>query len=75
MSYADPSKIRKHRVTIYLDDNEQALVEAMKNFDGGELSPRLREMMLEGVRRILHGDDYGMASPAIEGALKALHQR
>lgn len=75
MAYADPSKIRKHRVTIYLDDNEQALVEAMKNFDGGELAPRLREMMLEGVRRILHGDDYDAASPVMEGALKASHQR
>jgi hypothetical protein len=70
MSYADPSKIRKHRVTIYLNDSEQVLVEAVKNFEGGELAPMLRDMMLEGLRRVLHGEHGALTSQGSEGVLR-----
>jgi hypothetical protein len=71
MSYADPSKIRKHRVTIYLNDTEQALAEAVKNFGGGELAPLLRELMLDGMRRVLHGEHGALGSNGTEGVLKS----
>lgn len=71
--YSDPTKIRKHRVTIYLNDAEQKLVDAVTEFEGGELAPKLREMMLEGMRRVLHGEP-NHASPAYGNEGVVRHQ-
>lgn len=54
--YADPSLIRKHRVTLYLNDAEADLVRATNNYLGGEVAPMLREMLIESAHRVLVGD-------------------
>ncbi len=54
--YADPTQIRKHRVTIYLNDLEADLVEAINNYKGTQKAPLLREILLTGVHRALAGD-------------------
>jgi hypothetical protein len=54
--YADPTQIRKHRVTIYLNDLEADLVEAINNYKGTQKAPLLREILLSGVHRALAGD-------------------
>lgn len=54
--YADPALIRKHRVTLYLNDTEQALVEATNNYLGGEKAPLLRELLIQSAHRVLTGE-------------------
>ena len=54
--YADPSQIRKHKVTIYLNDLEADLVQAINNYRGGEKAPLLRELLIESAHRALAGD-------------------
>lgn len=54
--YGDPSQIRKHRVSLYLNDAEADLVEAIHNYRGGEKAPLLRELLIESVHRVLSGD-------------------
>lgn len=54
--YADPSLIRKHRVTLYLNDAEAALVEATNNYLGGEKAPLLRELLIQSAHRVLTGE-------------------
>lgn len=61
--YADPSLIRKHRVTLYLNDQEAELVEAINNYRGGEKAPLLRELLIESAHRALSGD-VNLQSPA-----------
>jgi hypothetical protein len=54
--YADPSLIRKNRVTLYLNDAEAELIEATKNYLGGETAPMLREMLIASIHRVLTGE-------------------
>lgn len=54
--YADPSLIRKHRVTLYLNDAEAELIEATNNYLGGEKAPLLRELLIASAHRVLTGD-------------------
>ncbi|MHB1326887.1 MAG: hypothetical protein ACYC2K_01675 [Gemmatimonadales bacterium] len=54
--YADPSLIRKHRVTLYLNDAEAELVEATNKYLGGEKAPMLREMLIASAHRVLTGE-------------------
>ncbi|HZR03666.1 MAG TPA: hypothetical protein VFA81_10895 [Burkholderiales bacterium] len=54
--YSDPSQIRKHKVTLYLNDAEADLVEAINNYRGGEKAPLLRELLIESAHRALAGD-------------------
>lgn len=54
--YADPSLIRKHRVTLYLNDAEADLIEATNNYLGGEKAPLLRELLIQSAHRVLAGE-------------------
>jgi hypothetical protein len=54
--YADPSLIRKHRVTLYLNDAEAELIEATNKYLGGEKAPLLRELLIESAHRVLVGE-------------------
>lgn len=54
--YADPSLIRKHRVTLYLNDAEADLIEATNNYLGGEKAPLLRELLIQSAHRVLVGE-------------------
>ncbi len=54
--YADPALIRKNRVTLYLNDEEAELIEATKNYLGGEKAPMLREMLMASIHRVLTGE-------------------
>lgn len=71
--YADPINIRKHRVTIRLNDLEADLVEAINNYKGTQKGTLLREILLSGVHRALQGDaDIRSDAQAMEGAQMAL---
>lgn len=54
--YADPSLIRKHRVTLYLNDAEAELIEATNNYLGGEKAPLLRDLLIQSAHRVLSGE-------------------
>ncbi len=54
--YSDPSLIRKHRVTLYLNDAEAELIEATNNYLGGEKAPLLRELLIQSAHRVLAGE-------------------
>jgi hypothetical protein len=54
--YADPSLIRKNRVTLYLNDAEADLIKATNNYLGGETAPMLREMLIASAHRVLTGE-------------------
>ncbi len=71
--YADPINIRKHRVTIRLNDLEADLVEAINNYKGSQKSTLLREILLSGVHRVLQGElDIGQSGAQLEGEQMAL---
>ena len=73
MSYSDPSNIRKHRVTINLNDAEAALVQAINDYHGQQKSALLREMLIESAHRVLAGESNTRATrPESEGAQFAL---
>lgn len=54
--YSDPSLIRKHRVTLYLNDAEADLIDATNNYLGGEKAPLLRELLIQSAHRVLVGE-------------------
>ena len=54
--YSDPTQIRKHRVTLYLNDAEADLIEATNNYLGGEKAPLLRELLIQSAHRVLVGE-------------------
>lgn len=54
--YSDPSQIRKHRVTLYLNDAEAELVEATNKYIGGEKAPLLRDLLIQSAHRVLIGE-------------------
>jgi hypothetical protein len=54
--YSDPSLIRKHRVTLYLNDAEADLIEATNNYLGGEKAPLLRQLLIQSAERVLAGE-------------------
>jgi hypothetical protein len=54
--YSDPSLIRKHRVTLYLNDAEHELVKATNNYLGGEKAPLLRDLLIQSAHRVLAGE-------------------
>jgi len=56
MAYGDPSKIRKHRVTLYMNDAEGKLLEATHEYIGGEYAPLLRDLLLKSAHRVLFGE-------------------
>lgn len=71
--YVDPSQIRKHKVTLYLNDAEAELVAAINRYNGGEKAPLLRELLIESAHRALAGDmNLRPEAQANEGAQYAL---
>ncbi len=54
--YSDPALIRKHRVTLYLNDAEAALIDATNDYLGGEKAPLLRDLLIQSAHRVLVGD-------------------
>lgn len=44
--YADPKRVRKHRITLSFDDYENAVIEALANYQGDEKAAVLRVMVL-----------------------------
>lgn len=71
--YADPSLIRKHRVTLYLNDQEAALIDATNDYLGGEKAPLLRDLLIQSAHRVLVGEaNLAPASAGNEGQQIAL---
>lgn len=66
--YSDPALIRKHRVTLYLNDAEAELIEATNNYLGGEKAPLLREMLIASAHRVLAGEANLQAATATNEA-------
>lgn len=54
--YGDPALIRKHRVTLYLNDAEDALLDATNEYLGVEKAPLLRDLLLHSARLVLAGE-------------------
>ncbi|QHJ00091.1 hypothetical protein GT347_20165 [Xylophilus rhododendri] len=54
--YADPTHIRAKRVNLSLNETEDRMAEAAAEFNGMQKSAYLRELVLEGLRRV-HGGD------------------
>jgi hypothetical protein len=52
--YADPTHIRAKRVNLSLNETEDRMAEAAAEFNGMQKSAFLRELVLEGLRRV-HG--------------------
>lgn len=65
--YADPSLIRKNRVTLYLNDSEAELLDATNNYLGGEKAPLLRDLLIQAAHRVLIGEaNLAVAAPGNE---------
>lgn len=54
--YADPAHIRHKRVNLSLNEVEDRLADAAAEFRGMQKSAYLRELVLEGLRRVQGGD-------------------
>lgn len=48
--YADPTRIRNNEITIRLSDRENALIDALVEFTGGQRAAIIRELLMEQVR-------------------------
>jgi hypothetical protein len=68
--YSDPSKIRANVVKIRLNDQEDALINALVGYTGEQKASLLREMLLEQARIVL---GVGMNFPSI-GNGSEVHQ-
>lgn len=66
--YSDPTHIRHKRVNLSLNEVEDRLADAAAEFRGMQKSAYLRELVLEGLRR-MHGADSGDGP----SDLRALH--
>lgn len=44
--YQDPKRIRKHRVSLNLDDYEAAVIDALVNYTGTDRASLLRQMLI-----------------------------
>jgi len=54
--YADPSQARTKVAKIYLNENEEALINALHKITGGEKSVILRNILLREAEKELFGD-------------------
>lgn len=54
--YADPTQLRRNKVTIYLNDLEADFVNSANNLMGTQKAVLLRDLLLTGVRRALQGE-------------------
>lgn len=55
--YADPKRVRKHRITLSFDDYENAVIESIANYQGDEKAAVLRTMVLREACISLNIDD------------------
>lgn len=65
--YADPKHIRHKRVNLSLNEVEDRLAEVAAEYRGMQKSAYLRELVLEGLRRV-HGGDSGFAPAEMRAA-------
>ncbi len=54
--YSDPKRVRDNRVTLYLDDYEHDLVQALANYKGEQLGSLLRDMVMAEAGEVLDAD-------------------
>ena len=55
--YADPTQIRTHEVKVRLSDEENALLTALVNMNGGQKAALCREIILHGAAAIMECQD------------------
>lgn len=56
MGYSDPTRIRSNVVKVRFSDEEAALIEAVVNYNGGQMAVFLRELILEQAQHVLSSD-------------------
>jgi len=54
--YSDPKRVRQHRHMLRLDDYEQALVEALADYQGEPVATILRQLALRQAAALLSAD-------------------
>lgn len=54
--YPDPKRIRHNKMTVRLDDYEQALVVSLANYTGEQPSTLLRQLIMQEALRIFEAD-------------------
>jgi hypothetical protein len=67
--YGDPALIRVHTVKLRLNEQENALVDALVDYTGQQKAALMRDLLLEQVRLALaESDDTALQKLAAEGA-------
>lgn len=70
--YADPSKIRDRVIRVRLSEEEDDLLDAITRYTGGQKSSLMRELFIDGAKRVLAGlADVGESAPLFEGSDRA----
>lgn len=62
--YQDPKRIRKHRVSLNLDDYEAAVINALVNYTGTDRSSLLRQMLIAQAEAALLPTTHSMTGGA-----------
>lgn len=66
--YADPSKIRDRVIRVRLSEEEDDLLDAITRVTGGQKSTLMRDLFMEGAKRVLAGMlDIGSQQSLFEG--------
>lgn len=75
--YADPSKIRDRVIRVRLSAEEEALLDAITRYTGGQKSSLMRDLFIDGATRVLAGmSDIGSTAQLFEeSGSAALGQR
>lgn len=55
--YSDPTQIRKNVLKTYLSDEEDALITALVNYNGGQKSTLVRDIVIEHAQTVLGLND------------------
>lgn len=55
--YPDPKRVRNNRVMVRLDDYEYDVLAAIANYQGEELAPFLRQLVLRQAAAVLGADN------------------
>lgn len=72
--YQDPKRIRKHRVSINLDDYEAAVINALVDYTGTDRASLLRQMLIAQAEAVLLPTPSSMAgsAPLSEAHIRAI---
>lgn len=62
--YQDPKRIRKHRVSLNLDDYEAAVINALVDYTGTDRASLLRQMLIAQAEAALLATPTSMAGGA-----------